>query len=213
MPPRDGSPFDFDPFISALVLGKPWSRLSTRSYRLTCSHHHANAQPLSPHLSPRQLHSFWSFALPHRARNVWFRGLHNKLSCRALLHHIMPFTVSSPLCNICQMSIETQEHFLLSCPLKSAVWLGIWLEFFGTVPPPSALSSAFTSFLFPPTLNPSIPAASVFGLTILAIWDHHWALHFNSAPFLPSLVLATARKSISRICSELELDSADSSLA
>ncbi|KAL0080720.1 hypothetical protein F4703DRAFT_1944638 [Phycomyces blakesleeanus] len=111
------------------------------------------------------------------------------------------------------MSIETQEHFLLSCPLKSAVWLGIWLEFFGTVPPPSALSSAFTSFLFPPTLNPSMTAASVFGLTILAIWDHHWALHFNSAPFLPSLVLATARKSISRLCSELELDSADSSLA
>ncbi|OAD81107.1 hypothetical protein PHYBLDRAFT_161740 [Phycomyces blakesleeanus NRRL 1555(-)] len=169
MPPQDGSPFDFDPFISALVLGKPWSHLSTRSYRLTCSHHHANAQPLSPHLSPRQLHSFWSFALPYRARNVWFRGLHNKLSCQALLHHIMPFTVSSPLCNICQMSIETQEHFLLSCPLKSVVWLGIWLEFFGTVPPPSALSSAFTSFLFPLTLNSSIPATSVFGLTILAI--------------------------------------------
>ncbi|OAD74519.1 hypothetical protein PHYBLDRAFT_144960 [Phycomyces blakesleeanus NRRL 1555(-)] len=208
-----GSPFDFDPFISALVFGKPWSRLSTRSYWLTCSHHHANAQPLSPHLSPRQLHSFWSFTLPHQARNVWFRGLHNKLSCRALLHHIMPFTVPSPLCNICQMSIEMQEHFLLSCPLKSAVWLGIWLEFLSTVPPPSALSLAFTSFLFPPTLNPSIPAALVFGLTILAIWDYHWTLHFNSAPFLPFLVLATARKSISRICSEHELDSADSSLA
>ncbi|OAD76238.1 hypothetical protein PHYBLDRAFT_143219 [Phycomyces blakesleeanus NRRL 1555(-)] len=85
----------------------------------------------------------------------------------------------------------------------------IWLEFFGTVPPPSALSSAFTSFPFPPMLDPSIPAASVFGLKILEICDHHWALHFNSAPFLPSLVLSIARKSISRLCPQLELNFAD----
>ncbi|OAD74832.1 hypothetical protein PHYBLDRAFT_144193 [Phycomyces blakesleeanus NRRL 1555(-)] len=118
----------------------------------------------------------------------------------------MPSTVSSPLCTICQVSIKTQEHFLLACSLKSAVWTGIWLEFFGTIPLPSVLSNTFQFFAFPPTLNPAIPASSVFGLTILAIWDHHWSFHFNSVPFLPSAVLHTARKSISRLCSELELD-------
>ncbi|OAD72124.1 hypothetical protein PHYBLDRAFT_147099 [Phycomyces blakesleeanus NRRL 1555(-)] len=93
------------------------------------------------------------------------------------------------------------------CPLKSAVWTGIWLEFFGTVPLPSVLSSALQSFVFPPMLNPAFPASSVFGLTILTIWDHHWSFYFKSVPFLPSAVLHIARKSISHLCSELELDS------
>ncbi|OAD77325.1 hypothetical protein PHYBLDRAFT_141211 [Phycomyces blakesleeanus NRRL 1555(-)] len=74
---------------------------------------------------------------------------------------------------------------------------------------PSALCplKRFPILRLPPTLNPAIPASSVFGLTILAIWDHHWSFHFNSVPFLPSAVLYTACKSISRLCSELELDS------
>ncbi|OAD65206.1 hypothetical protein PHYBLDRAFT_153684 [Phycomyces blakesleeanus NRRL 1555(-)] len=153
LPIRDGSSIDLQPLLSAQLPGQTWSRLTTRSYRSACSHQLSDARPIHPPLIPRQLRSFWSFALPHQAQNVWFRGLHNKLSCRALLYRIMPSTVSSPLCTICQVSIETQEHFLLACPLKSAVWTGIWLEFFGTVPLPSALSNAFQSFVFPPRLT------------------------------------------------------------
>ncbi|KAI9020128.1 hypothetical protein CLU79DRAFT_703995, partial [Phycomyces nitens] len=211
MPPRGSSPIDLSPFLSALSPGRPWSRLSTRSYRMTCSQHRTNARPIDPTLRPQQLRSFWSFALPHRARNVWFHGLHHKLSCRALLHCLIPSTVASPLCTICQQSAETQAHFLFDCPQKSAVWIGIWLEFFGCFPSPSTLSTAFHSFVFPLTLDTTIPAASVFGLAVLAIWDHHWAFHFQSVPFQPSSVLRTACKSISRLCSELSLDPQDSS--
>ncbi|KAI9024355.1 hypothetical protein CLU79DRAFT_684505, partial [Phycomyces nitens] len=139
-------------------------------------------------LRPQQLRSFWSFALPHHARNVWFRGLHHKLSCCALLDCLIPSTVASPQCTISQQSVETQVYFLFDCPQKSAVWIGIWLEFFGSFPSPGTLSGAFQSFDFPSPLDTTIPAALVFGLAVLAIWDHHWAFHFQSVPFQPSYV-------------------------
>ncbi|KAI9012125.1 hypothetical protein CLU79DRAFT_770641 [Phycomyces nitens] len=123
----------------------------------------------------------------------------------------MFFTVSSSLCTIVQQSAETQTNFLFDCPLKLAVWIGIWLEFFGDIPLPGALSAAFQSFVSPSTLDSIISAASVFGLAILAIWDQHWAFHFHSVPFQPSSVLITARKSKSCICSELSLDLTDPS--
>ncbi|OAD75660.1 hypothetical protein PHYBLDRAFT_143906 [Phycomyces blakesleeanus NRRL 1555(-)] len=186
LPIRDKSSIDLQPLLSAQLPGQTWSRLTTRSYCSACSHQLSDARPIHPPLIPRQLRSFWSFALPHRAWNVWFCRLHNKLSCRALLYRIMSSTVSSPLCTICQVHLVgiLRHRPTALCPLK-----------------------CFPILRLPPTLNPAIPASSVFGLTILAIWDHHWSFHFNSVPFLPSAVLHTVRKSISRLCSELELDS------
>ncbi|OAD73789.1 hypothetical protein PHYBLDRAFT_145260 [Phycomyces blakesleeanus NRRL 1555(-)] len=75
--------------------------------------------------------------------------------------------ISSPLCSIFQGFIETQEHFLLSYPLKSAVWLGICLEFFVTVPPPSTLS-VFTSFSLASYAGPHY--SSRFGFWMAHIW-------------------------------------------
>ncbi|KAL0093312.1 hypothetical protein F4703DRAFT_1913136 [Phycomyces blakesleeanus] len=58
MPPRDVSPIAFTRFLSALVFGKAWARLSTRSYRMTCSHQHVHAQSFNPYLILEKVSTF-----------------------------------------------------------------------------------------------------------------------------------------------------------
>ncbi|OAD79565.1 hypothetical protein PHYBLDRAFT_139594 [Phycomyces blakesleeanus NRRL 1555(-)] len=129
-----------------------------------------------------------------------------KISCRARLHSLLPLAFPSPTCSICSLSSDSQDHFFFTCPLKNAVWIGMWLEFFGTIPTPTALHNAFHFFFFPSSLNSSIPPSTVFGCTLLAIWRHHWTFIFDDSPFVPSAVVGTARKTLTRICQELDLD-------
>ncbi|EIE83121.1 hypothetical protein RO3G_07826 [Rhizopus delemar RA 99-880] len=61
--------------------------------------------------------SFWSQPVPLVARNPWYRLLHRKLPCAALVHKIVPDLCSSfyRLCD--QPTIaEDPGHFFVSCP-------------------------------------------------------------------------------------------------
>ncbi|OAD68211.1 hypothetical protein PHYBLDRAFT_173701 [Phycomyces blakesleeanus NRRL 1555(-)] len=203
---QDGTSIDLFPFFNAFVPSQTWARLSTRTFRGLCSHHLVRARYFDPPRGSHHWRTFWSFPLPLVARNIWFRGLHDKISCRARLHSLLPLAFPSPTCSICSLFSDSQDHFFFTCPLKNAVWIGMWLEFFGTIPTPTALHNAFHFFSFPSSLNSSIPPSTVFGCTLLAIWRHHWTFIFDDSPFVPSAVVGTARKTLTRICQELDLN-------
>ncbi|OAD80080.1 CCHC-type zinc finger transcription factor [Phycomyces blakesleeanus NRRL 1555(-)] len=203
---QDGTSIDLFPFFNALVPSQTWACLSTRTFRGLCSHHLVHARYFDPPCGSCHWRKFWSFPLPLVARNIWFRGLHDKISCRACLHFLLPLAFPSPTCSICSLSSDSQDHFFFTCPLKNAVWIDMWLEFFGTISIPTALHNAFHFFSFPSSLNSSIPPSTVFGCTLLAIWRHHWTFIFDDSPFVPSAVVGTACKTLTRICPELDLD-------
>ncbi|OAD65917.1 hypothetical protein PHYBLDRAFT_152944 [Phycomyces blakesleeanus NRRL 1555(-)] len=170
---QDGTSIDLFPFFNALIPSQTWARLSTRTFCGLCSHHLVRARYFDPPCGSRHWQKFWSFPLLLVARNIWFCGLHDKISCRTHLHSLLPLAFPSPTCSIYSLSSDSQGHFFFTCPLKNAVWIGMWLEFFGTIPTPTALHNAFHFFSFPSSLNSFIPLSTVFGCTLLAIWRHH----------------------------------------
>ncbi|KAI9009361.1 hypothetical protein CLU79DRAFT_711053, partial [Phycomyces nitens] len=76
---------------------------------------------------------FRSTPLPHDARNIWFRALHRKISCRARLNSMIPSPFPHSSCAICLTDSDNQEHFLFSCPSKLSVRSSLWMTYFGTV--------------------------------------------------------------------------------
>ncbi|OAD72512.1 hypothetical protein PHYBLDRAFT_65449 [Phycomyces blakesleeanus NRRL 1555(-)] len=156
---------------------------------------------------PSHLFSNDNFALsgllPFLTRHVMLGFLVYTTSFCAMLFYTASFLQSYPLLSVQFLRGPLRRNRILF------LLVNIWLEFFGTVPLPSVLSATFQFLVFPPTLNLPISSVSVVVLSIPPIWDHHWSFHFNSVPPLPSAALTTARKSIFRLCSEIELDSQD----
>jgi hypothetical protein len=60
--------------------------------------------------------SFWGQPVPLAARNPWYRLLHQKLPCAALVHKIIPDLCSS-FCRLCDQPTiaEDAAHFFVSC--------------------------------------------------------------------------------------------------
>ncbi|OAD81514.1 hypothetical protein PHYBLDRAFT_139056 [Phycomyces blakesleeanus NRRL 1555(-)] len=194
LPIQDGTSIDLFPFFYALVPSQTWAPLSTHAFRGLCSHNLVRARYFDPPLGSCHWRKFRSLPLPLVARNIWFSSLQDKISCRARLHSLLPLAFPSPTCSIYPFS---------PTPKTTSSSL---LEFFGKIPTPTVLHNAFGFFSFPSFLNSSIPPSAVFGCTILDIWRHQWTFIFDDSPFVPSAVVGTARKTLTRICQRLELD-------
>ncbi|CDH61095.1 hypothetical protein RO3G_10580 [Lichtheimia corymbifera JMRC:FSU:9682] len=152
-------------------------------------------------------HRFWNLAIPHQATTVIWRLLHHRLSCRERLHRIIPTTCESNACLICETSsdqnatmVETDQHFLFSCPSVQQAWSIIAARFFVT---PSALQWEHVSTLTtrpPKTLpNTKIHGSIVIACGILAIWNAHWRFIFDDQSFNPQAIANTAIQQILRI--------------
>ncbi|KAL0087211.1 hypothetical protein J3Q64DRAFT_1884754 [Phycomyces blakesleeanus] len=117
-----------------------------------------------PQLSAANRKFFWKMNIPHTARNIWYRALHNKLSCKANLHQIIPTTHPSPICPICHEAPDNVNHFLFLCPNKYSTWLDVspyrvvigiilanwqchWRKVFDDVPFSSSVSTALANKL------------------------------------------------------------------
>ncbi|KAL0094186.1 hypothetical protein F4703DRAFT_1921730 [Phycomyces blakesleeanus] len=114
-PIQDGPSIDLSPFFHALVPSQTWARLSTCTFCGLYSHHLVRACYPDSSLGSRCWRNFWSFPLPLVARNFWFSGLHDKISCQALLHSLLPLASPSPTHFICSLSSDSQEHFFFTC--------------------------------------------------------------------------------------------------
>ncbi|KAI9243634.1 hypothetical protein BDA99DRAFT_448995, partial [Phascolomyces articulosus] len=69
-------------------------------------------------LTSKSWSRFWNLDTRYQARNFWFHILHHKLSYRRVLHKLLPYEYPSPLCPICSLSIEDEDHFIYRCLRK-----------------------------------------------------------------------------------------------
>ncbi|OBZ81199.1 hypothetical protein A0J61_10752, partial [Choanephora cucurbitarum] len=155
---------------------------SIRSYKLLTQS--SSGPSLSP-LRPPQWSTFWSLPLPLQARTIWYRLLHNRISCRSILHSRIPSEFPSPLCHICSTGEDTIDHFFFLCPPKLAVWLHILTSYINPlirfVPSdvPHILRSIFRFQHTTSLRDPSLPLSDlsqeqVFACTLQGIWQIHW---------------------------------------
>ncbi|KAI7871065.1 hypothetical protein BDF14DRAFT_1768027 [Spinellus fusiger] len=75
--------------------------------------------------------SFWASPIHHSSRSIWYCALHSKLSCRLVLHQIVPVLFPDTVCSICLTSEDHPAHFLFLCPNKLSVWQEMWQSCFG----------------------------------------------------------------------------------
>ncbi|KAL0095190.1 hypothetical protein F4703DRAFT_1951025 [Phycomyces blakesleeanus] len=166
--------------------------------------------PLSNHVStlaPTQWEKNWDFSIHYSVRNIWYRALHQSLSCSSHLHRIAPTTFPSPMCAFCSNGIDNIEHSLYLCPLKWPVWFNAWLTYFGYQPEPFDVHRALfhldlpNSANFEHYLNPSQAISCI----ILSLWRAHWQVIFDSAPFNTQHVQSSVGKISTSFAQELDL--------
>ncbi|KAG1441852.1 hypothetical protein G6F56_011306 [Rhizopus delemar] len=77
--------------------------------------------PSHYHLASKRLwNKFWHAPIPHQARLILWRLYHSKFPSRSRLKYIMPTAITDDMCIFCG-AIETDEHFLRSCPIKRPI--------------------------------------------------------------------------------------------
>ena len=206
LPSRSGDAVDPSPLLAAMVPKGLWSNLSTRSFRSLVSPTLFPSPVFDPPLSSIQWRKFWSFRLHHTVRSLWFRFLHDKLSCRATLHNIVPSIFPSPTCAICSAQTDSPEHFLLLCPPKLAAWTTFWSTHFGSIPTESSLTAALRSFTFPPVHDSTLAPASILSCLLLATWRHHWRFIFDDVPLTSDSLMTAATCLYDTFLAELALD-------
>jgi len=150
---------------------------------------------------------FWKSSVPQRSRNILWRYLDSKLSCKKTLNYFTPRTCPSPLCTECD-SEEDQDHLLVTCINKSTVWQEALAEH--TVqhlwPNQSIVKLLSTT---PPTVT--MKRESVFTLfqlvsaITLGIWNQHWTHHFQDTPVDPTALSNSVKYQIHRLRRQLLL--------
>ena len=129
--------------------------------------------------------AFWNDLVPHNSRNILWRYLDGKLSNKARLHRLWPHIAPSPNCSDCN-AIEDQDHFLVTCPTKSAIWQAVLAEHTTK----NIWSDRSILSLLSPTpiqfdmgvANP-LSKRQLVAAIVTGIWSHHWTQHFEDSLF------------------------------
>ncbi|KAG2223385.1 hypothetical protein INT45_002880 [Circinella minor] len=130
-------------------------------------------------------------------RNLWFRAVDHTLPTSQRLHDLIPEFRITNICQLCHITIDSSSHFLVSCPLRWAVWTRTWGPIFYCEPDEHNLLRVIMDLrwdLIPP--NSFVKYTNVIQGTLLAIWRSHWNLIFNNRPFDPLQVSRSALKII-----------------
>ncbi|KAL9553799.1 hypothetical protein PS6_003754 [Mucor atramentarius] len=124
--------------------------------------------------------------MPSTARNLWFRLIHNKVSSKVNVSHIL--RLPDDLCEFCGYR-ETTAHMLFTCPSHLEIW------------------SNYFSLVFVPTgaldMNSPLKVSVFEAVTcvITAIWRAKWRAHFDNADFDNQSVLDRAMINLRHISS------------
>ncbi|KAK3827148.1 MAG: hypothetical protein JOS17DRAFT_818096 [Linnemannia elongata] len=165
-------------------------------------HHPPMINPTPP-LTPAFWNSFWKNAIPHNARNAWWRLLINKLPSGFALHSFFPDEYSR-VCRICQTHVDTSRHLLFSCPKKLEVWQGSLSRYVEE----RGWSADYDCSLFFPDPDPikphdDIPVFLLLGAILATIWRYHFAFVIEGQAFEPRIVLASVDLAISQARAQL----------
>lgn len=182
---------DFTPFVDGLLPSDLFSvKMTTARLRQGLSPHH-KPPFFDPQIAPRQWKMFWNEDIPFKARDVWYRLLHNKLPCRLTLHRTLPTIFIDPACLLCSSAPESCTHFVYSCQHKHPVWEYIWDTYFDTPFSQPALHHALFSLQIPKTkfMYKHTSSFQYLACTLLAIWSSHWSMTFSDSRFaLPDVI-------------------------
>ncbi|KAI9273812.1 hypothetical protein EDC94DRAFT_510012, partial [Helicostylum pulchrum] len=148
-----------------------------------------------------------------KAKNIWYKLMHNKINTRVVTHRLIPDTVQSPLCPFCTTeSFQHPEHTFINC---QRIWQ-IWKISFQYLFPrqlqlhllsAKQVSSILYTFRFPKFFESNLPPAFLFGSILEAIWIHYWRFVFDEIPFIPNQVVCTAIKIYHQYTDQTNLDS------
>ncbi|KAG1472192.1 hypothetical protein G6F56_001689 [Rhizopus delemar] len=185
----------FTPFMECLALPLPPNKnfedINTKIFHRACFPKGPLPEMLR-HIRPLHWFSFWSLNLTAIQRNIVFRLIHHKIPHKALLHRSLPAKVNTPHCSICLIHVDSLEHFLFDCQLKSAIWQTIIREFLWPTVGKQDIHSAFKTLNFDPVnycTRRQISAKLVLILTLANIWKAHWYSIFNQTSFETTQVL------------------------
>ena len=130
--------------------------------------------------------SFLHTKMPSAARNLWFRLIHNKVSSKANLAHIL--RLPDEMCVYCGLR-ETTSHMLFTCPAHHEIWRNYFALVFVPSEPLNpgklyedvmALNLADYRLLDSPLRVSTFEAVTC---VITAIWRAKWRNYFDSVDF------------------------------
>jgi hypothetical protein len=159
-----------------------------------------------PPISAKQWSRFWKGDVPLKSRDVWYRIIYNKLSCRQNLHRLLPTSFTDLLCPLCSSAVEDPLHFVLTCHYKHPLWEYIWDAYFDQLFSQRAVKLAIFSLQLPKTnyAHRSHSSFQLIACAILSLWSAHWVFVFSETPFEFSVVLANVFKHLSKLQSEVD---------
>ncbi|GAN07820.1 hypothetical protein MAM1_0177d07324 [Mucor ambiguus] len=115
---------------------------------------------------------------------------------KALLHRIYRDQHPSDLCTICSSSVDSTEHFLFYCPVKTSVWQAVIFEFlWPTVTIPDIILAARTLDFYNIRYSQrrGVPVSVIVFITLANIWRHHFRTVFDNTTFTTAAVLPGIR--------------------
>ncbi|KAG1537495.1 hypothetical protein G6F46_009635 [Rhizopus delemar] len=187
---------------SLLPDGTPIASLNTKWLRESQLPHSSTLPAAYPRASHTAWRLFWKAAIPHRAHTLLWRLYHHKMPCKERLHQLIPTRFRDPDCVYCG-GVDSEEHFVWSCPFKHEIWQTISSRFFVD---PTKLT--YNLIHLPPSSDVEVaPSLSVTYLDIIAsvllsLWQLHWKFIFEDHPFWTQEVVARATRQILKIHKE-----------
>ncbi|KAG1138278.1 hypothetical protein G6F37_010760 [Rhizopus arrhizus] len=175
-PPLNGADDCFDSLLGSLLIefiDTQTQIVYPKLFRRVCRTRILRSFPSSSvvHTRPASFwRSFWDQLVPLAARNPWYRLLHLKLPCAALVHKIVTEFFPS-FCRLCDQPTIAEDpgHFFVSCPAKFQEWTRICVLYFGCVVNSQIILQAFYDLRFPRQLLALINNGSIIGCTLLGI--------------------------------------------
>ncbi|KAG2216069.1 hypothetical protein INT45_001342, partial [Circinella minor] len=203
---------DLTPFYNRLQINTiPLHQCTTRTYRLSRQHSTITMvaeDPSYPSLAKSKWKVFWKARILPAARTIWWRALHNKISCRSILHHILPTHFDTDLCPLGDLQTDSVSHFLFSCESKWIVWQQVLQDCTLTTVSQEMIADAIFNLHIPDWNSFPSPLSPIQLLsgTLLGVWRAHWLLVFSSVPFTPSNVIDSTHKLINFRLEEAHFD-------
>ena len=120
---------DFGNILDSLLSdGTLIASLNTKWFRETQLSHLSTLPTSYLRASPLAWHRFWKASFPHRAHTLLWWLYHHKMPCKECLHQLIPNRFPDPGCVYCG-GIDSEEHFVWSCPFKHEIWQTIASRF------------------------------------------------------------------------------------
>ncbi|KAI8077995.1 uncharacterized protein B0P05DRAFT_637858 [Gilbertella persicaria] len=174
---------------------------------MTCLKSHTAPSALSA-ISSTFWDSFWTLSLTAVVRNVVYRYINYKLPTTIRMNRFLPERFPTPLCQICGLYTENDNHMLFSFPPKTHFWKELIFEFLWPTTTVDDIIQAlrymnFYSIRY--TQNSELAAQEIVFQGMGQIWKAHWNTIFNEIPFNPTLLLSSTRASLNSLIDEKHL--------